>query len=521
MAGDRSVAIVGGGHNALVAATLLARAGARVTVFERADDVGGAAISSRPFAGVDATVSPYAYLVSLFPAELMTALGVTTELRRRRLAWCLPEGEAAVVMDRADDVATAGSFAYAGLSKELPRLRAWEGLVGGFARVVAPTLLEPLRTAGAIRELIGEEAWELLCVRPLGSSLSETFESDLVRGLVLTDGLIGTFSHADDPSLAQNRCFLYHVIGNGSGEWRVPVGGMGALTGALADAARRTGVDIKTGTEIVSIDADGRRAEVETSDGNRYGAAVVLCGAAPGVLGGLLGRGSASVAAPPGAQVKINMVLSRLPSLRADIDPTKAFTGTLHVNEGHGQLDAAWRAACAGALPDPVPCEVYCHSLTDDSVLGPSLRGTGAHTLSLFALQTPAALFAGSEPSSPAGRTTRQEASSACLASFQSVLAEPLEDVLLRDEDGRPCLDVHSPVDLEAELGLPGGNIFHDGLWWPWAEEDADIGRWGVETDIANVFVCGSGARRGGAVSGIGGHNAAMAALGYFEASGC
>jgi phytoene dehydrogenase-like protein len=516
VSGGRTVAIVGGGHNALVAATVLARAGATVTVFERAGALGGAAVSSRPFAGVDVTVSPYAYLVSLFPAGLLASLGLSVELRSRRVAWCAPAGEVAVVRDRSDGRATARSFAAAGLTSDLDGLGRWDAIVGRIAAVLAPTFLEPLRPAREIRRLLGEEAWGLLCERPLGESLQEAFGSDLVRGVVLTDGLIGTYSRSDDPTLVQNRCFLYHVVGNGTGEWRVPAGGMGALTDALAAAATGAGVEVRTGTEVVRIDADGRRAELETADGSRHSASVVLCGAAPTVLARLLGRHQPD-APPIGAQVKVNMVLERLPRLRAGVDPVTAFTGTLHVNEGYGQLDAGWLAASGGALPEPVPCEVYCHSLTDDSVLGPELKRSGAHTLSLFALQTPTALFEG------ATALSTEAAVDACLASLQSVLAEPLEDVLLRAPDGRLCIDAHTPADLEEALGLPGGNIFHGPLQWPWADEEAVAGesgvagRWGVETDVANVFLCGSGARRGGGVSGIGGHNAAMAALGFFD----
>ncbi len=82
------------------------------------------------------------------------------------------------------------------------------------------------------------------------------------------------------------------------------------------------------------------------------------------------------------------------------------------------------------------------------------------------------------------------------------------------DSEGRACLEARTPLELEAELGLPGGNIFHRDLSWPFAETPEEVGRWGVETERPNVFVCGAGARRGGGVSGIPGHNAAMAVLG-------
>jgi phytoene dehydrogenase-like protein len=97
------------------------------------------------------------------------------------------------------------------------------------------------------------------------------------------------------------------------------------------------------------------------------------------------------------------------------------------------------------------------------------------------------------------------------------VLAEPLEDVLMTDGAGDPCVETKTTLDIESALRMPGGNIFHDPLSWPFAEDDADLTRpaerWGVATAHERILLCGSGAVRGGAVSGIGGHNAAMAVL--------
>jgi phytoene dehydrogenase-like protein len=155
-------------------------------------------------------------------------------------------------------------------------------------------------------------------------------------------------------------------------------------------------------------------------------------------------------------------------------------------------------------VPAPVPCEIYCHSLTDRSILG--IEG---HTLTLFALHTPARLFEAGD------REARSRAVlDATLASLNSVLAEPIEDCLLRTPDGRPCLEAKTPLDLDDELALPRGNIFHRDLAWPFAEHDSEEGRWGTETDLPNVHLGSAGARRGGGVSGIPGRNAAMAILG-------
>jgi phytoene dehydrogenase-like protein len=129
------------------------------------------------------------------------------------------------------------------------------------------------------------------------------------------------------------------------------------------------------------------------------------------------------------------------------------------------------------------------------------------HTLTLFALHTPARLFEHDR----AART--HEALAATMRSLNSVLAEPIEDCLLAAADGSPCLEAKTPLDLEDELAMPRGNIFHRDLAWPFAEREDEVGGWGTETDIANVHVGGAGARRGGGVSGIPGRNAAMSIL--------
>ena len=117
----------------------------------------------------------------------------------------------------------------------------------------------------------------------------------------------------------------------------------------------------------------------------------------------------------------------------------------------------------------------------------------------------------------PDSRATRERLQQAVLDSLNSVLAEPVEDLLLTDAEGRPCIETKTTLDLQHALNMPGGNIFHGPLSWPFAEDGDPLvtpaQRWGVATRHARVLLCGSGARRGGAVSGIGGHNAAMAVL--------
>ena len=134
---------------------------------------------------------------------------------------------------------------------------------------------------------------------------------------------------------------------------------------------------------------------------------------------------------------------------------------------------------------------------------------TGAQTLTLFGLHMPARLFR--DPATHADR--KATAVAATLASLNGVLAEPIEDCLWRAPDGTACIEALTPPELEAELGMPGGHIFHRDLAWPFAEAEEELGTWGAQTAHPNVWLCGAGARRGGGVSGIPGHNAAQAVL--------
>lgn len=511
-------AIVGGGHNALVAAGYLARAGRSVVVLERLDHLGGAAVSEQPWPGVAARLSRYSYLVSLLPRRIIDDLGLGIQLRRRRYSSYTPDPHdpsRGILIDTADAAATADAFArVTGSAGEAMRFAQFTERLEPVARLLFPSMTEPLRRAGEMRAaLADDELWEALFERPLGGLLRSSLDTDIARGIALTDGLIGTFASADDGSLRQNRCFLYHVIGGGTGDWDVPVGGMGSVSAELSRAARGAGAELRTGAEVVAVSPDGA---ITLDDDSTVHARLVLSGVGPAVLARLLaagGAGSSPAPSPEGAQLKVNMLLRRLPRLRdARVAPEAAFAGTFHVNETMSQLDTAHAAAQGGSIPDPLPAEIYCHSLTDPSILGPELRASGAHTLTLFGLQVPHRLLEGRDPD--AARATLLDAAR---RSLDTVLAEPIADCLYEAPDGSPCVEARTTADLESSLGMVGGDIFHGELSWPWAGDDDALvtpaERWGVATEHPTVLVCGSGARRGGAVSGLGGHNAAMAAL--------
>lgn len=170
-------------------------------------------------------------------------------------------------------------------------------------------------------------------------------------------------------------------------------------------------------------------------------------------------------------------------------------------------MNASYGQAARGELPAKPPGEVYCHTLTDDSILSPDLRARGFHTMTLFGIDTPWPVFANDNA------TMRQRAEAAFLASMNQWLEEPLEDCLAIARDGSLCIESKSPVDIEEALGLYHGNIFQDAPTFPFADRAEQAGTWGVETEFENVYLCGSSAHRGGAVSGIPGHNAAMKVL--------
>lgn len=493
---------IGGGHNALVAAAYLARAGLSVLVLERLPALGGAAVSERLFAGHDAKLSRYSYLVSLMPPQIARDLGVDVELRTRRVAAYAPEG--LLIDDDARSGRTVASFRkLTGSNRDHDAWLRFYAMTAGFARRVFPTLLEPVPSRSEVRRLVTSVggAWEAIADRPLADTLVERFDDGLVRGVISTDGLIGTFARADDPSLRQNCCFLWHVIGAGDGRWRVPVGGMGAVSGALASAAEREGAKLRTGAEVVNV---GEGEVTWREDGHEYTVATryVLSGVAPAVLARLRG-GDPGPATAEGCQVKVNMLLDRLPRLRSGIAPEDAFAGTFRLNEHERDLAAAYYAADRGELPGRPPAELYCHSLTDRSILGPDAPET-QQTLTLFGLHTPARLFRADNDGARATMTERY------LDALDEHLAEPIRDCLATDANGEACIETKTPVDIERELGMPEGNIFHGDLAFPWTAEG---GGWGVETDDPRLFLCGAGALRGGGVSGVAGHNAAMAVL--------
>src|SRR6187551_603761 len=297
-AATHDVVIVGGGHNALVAAAYLARAGRTVVVLERLDHTGGAAVSERPWVGIDAKLSRYSYLVSLLPQRIIDDLGLRIDLRRRRYSSYTPDPldpSRGILVDAADAAATSNSFARTtGDPDEAARFAAFYERLAPLASLLFPTMIQPLMPAATLRARLDDDGlWDDVIERPLGDVLRASLRSDVAQGIALTDGLIGTFARSDEASLRQNRCFLYHVIGGGTGHWDVPVGGMGTISTALADAARRRGVELRIDAEVEAVGLDDDGAALTLRGGAPVRAGQLLANVAPVVLDRLLGRAPA------------------------------------------------------------------------------------------------------------------------------------------------------------------------------------------------------------------------------------
>jgi phytoene dehydrogenase-like protein len=495
------VAIIGGGHNGLVAATYLAKAGKSVVILEANAEVGGATTSVRAFPEYDAMLSRYSYLISLLPDQIVKDLGLNFDCISRTVSSYTPYSrngkDSGLYVARQWDKATEESFNE--IDPTGAEWAAWQNFyneIAEFAVKIAPSMLHPLKTRSELKAEINMPAvWDYLMERPIGEVIKARFKDDLVRGVILTDALIGTFSSAYE--MQANICFLYHLIGNGTGEWKVPRGGMGALVKELVRVATTAGVEIRVNSRVSSVSTTADNATLTLEDGTAITSSYVLSNAAPQVLARL--RGAKPPASLEGSQMKINILLKSLPKLKSGIDPRLAFAGTFHAHESFAECESTYLDAKAGNVPSKLPIEMYCHTLTDPSILSTELQEQGYQTLTLFGLHTPAALFDTDNEGAKAA------ALKAALASLNQYLVEPIENVIA-------AIEVKSPLDIEGDVGLPRGNIFHKDLSFPFREDNQEIG-WGVETDDPRIFICGAGAIRGGGVSGIPGHNAAMAVL--------
>src|SRR5438046_2348666 len=273
MKSQYDVVILGAGHNGLVAASYLGRAGMSVLLLEKNDYIGGATTSQKLFPDYDARLSRYSYLVSLFPEKIIRDLGLNLELRRRATASFTPyvmdgQHNGLLLSNVSEETSQQSMFELTGNRTEYEQMRKFYNLSRVFAEHVWDTMLELLVAKEDFRRRfdiddISREAWRSLAEEPLGRAIERYLQNDLVRGLVFTDAKVGVLTYPHDPSLVQNRCFLYHLIGNKTGEWMVPVGGMGAVAQKLDEPARKSGDAMVTHLDLRVQELHGQRRSLE------------------------------------------------------------------------------------------------------------------------------------------------------------------------------------------------------------------------------------------------------------------
>jgi phytoene dehydrogenase-like protein len=512
------VIIVGGGHNGLVAAGYLARAGRRVVVLERRHTVGGAAVSERPF-GPDFTVTSLSYVVSLLPPDMVRDLrlaehgyhvypqGPYFAPRRDGRYLRLPDDP----RRRAEEI---GKFSPAD-AEAYERWDAWLGrlgnLVGPLLDQVPPRLgsrrpADLLAQAALLRHLRRVDvraAVDLtrLFTASIADLVEARFRSDAMRGVLSVSGVIGTW--AGPRSAGTAYVMLHHHVGEVDGHaaaWGFPRGGMGGVTGAMAAAARAFGAEIRTEAPVARIDVRGDRVTgVTLSSGEEIRADTVITTAHPEIsFLRLLDRADlpADFVADieswqtRSGTVKVNFAVDRLPVFTAhpEFDP-QVYGGTIVLAETLDDVESAYQEAVAGR-PATLPFADICIP----SVFDPTLAPEGKHVVSAFTQWVPHTYAA-------APHADELDAYADRLVARLEAVAPGFTDSIL----GRQVIGPHA---METEYGLVGGNIFHGELTpGQMFHARPAAGYADLRTPIRGLYQAGSATHGGGGVTGIPGRN--------------
>jgi len=512
------VIVVGGGHNGLVAAGYLARAGRRVLVLEKRDVVGGAAVSEHPF-GPDFTVTSLSYVVSLLPA------GMVRDLRLREHGYHVyPQGPyfAPRVDGRClrlpDDPAARHAEIRRFSRRDADAYETWESWLGRLGRLVGPLLHEippklgskhPGDLAGQaallakLRRVDVRAAFDLtrLFTASIADLVEERFESDAMRGVLSVSGVIGTW--AGPRSAGTGFVTLHHHLDQTGGQqagWGFPRGGMGGVTQAMAAAARAFGAEIRTGSPVARIDVRGGAvAGVTLADGTEFRAPTVITTAHPRIsFLELLDRAElpadfvADIEAwrSRSGTVKVNFAVDRLPVFAShpEFSP-EVHGGTIVLAESLDEIEHAYQEAVAGR-PATLPFADICIP----SVADPTLAPSGKHVVSAFTQWVPHGYAAAPH--------------TAELAAYADRLVERLEAVAPGFAASVVGRQVIGPHGMEQEYGLVGGNIFHGELTpGQMFHCRPAAGYADLRTPIKGLYQAGSATHGGGGVTGIPGRN--------------
>lgn len=514
--GSYDAIVIGAGHNGLVSACYLARAGLRVIVVERSDRIGGACVTEELWPGFRMSTASYA--TSLLVPEVVSELGLVLDVRRKDPDFFHPYEDGGGLFFWDDPKKTHAAISELS-TKDADAYPRFHDLFEEAARRLTPLLHYPA-TRKQARRAFRQSDVEKLFARTVDGSIAdvveEYFENELMQGIHASQGLIGTAAGPRTPGTAY--VYLHHAFGMATGElgqWGFVRGGQGAITAALADVLRAAGGEIRTEAEVeqLKLDTHRRAAGVVLSGGEEIDADIVLSNADPKRTLTFVPDG----AVPPefiqdidvypsyGTVVKVNCALSGLPKFRGIGTEGVAgpeHMGTISVAPSIDYLETSARSAAEGVPATEMFCEAWIQTASE-----PELAPEGKHTLSIFAQYVPYELADGTWDE------RRDEIGDLAIANLERY-APGLSDLI----ENRLVM---GPPDLEARFGLTGGNIFHGEILPDWLFDKRPSPDWHrYRLPVPRFYLCGSGAHPGGGVCGAPGRNAARAVLEDLAARG-
>jgi phytoene dehydrogenase-like protein len=509
--------VIGSGHNGLISAAYLARAGKRVLVLERREVIGGATVTEEPWPGY--RLSTCSYVCNLLLPEVIRDLNLKRhgyDVRPFDPQHFVPFPDGRFLISFLDDAKTKAQISKFS-KKDVAAHDAYWAMWDRIIVRMRPLLTRPAPTASDIERAFdgprGEEDWQTLTEKSIAEVLDGSFESEEVKAPLSVGGVIGTNAGPHTPGTAYVK--YHHIIGNldgHQGAWGFVRGGMGAVAHAIASSAKEHGAEILTDAEVTEIALrDGAARGVHLHDGRSFEADVILSNADPhrtylGMVGEkhlpaklIEGLGRMRV---KGSVVKVLLALDELPDFVAlpgkKVGPQH--TGAIVINPSVDYLQRAWED-CNDGRPSERPfMEAYIQSATEDG-----LAPAGKHTMSLFCQYAPYELAEGS------WEERRDEIG----ANIVDTFAEYAPNV----PDAIAHIEVLGPPDIEEKIGITGGNIFHGEILPEGMFEGRPVpGYSAYRAPVENLYLCGSGAWPGGAVFGAPGRNCALEVLADLEA---